>query len=197
MSGPAARPSGRARERMHRDGIERVPPLRKCHCPSVPAVLRPGDSSSLGRTPKRGLIVCFRRIGSDWAMTTNSQLDTDPELATLIGRLQAGVQALEELHEPIDAAGTWPLSAVFGAEPEASWGPSELLAHVAEMLRYWLGEIETLRVGDLAEVRRVEEFLQEDDLGAAARRFPNVLDRRGDGCVGVDGHTLLNDADRE
>ena len=75
-------------------------------------------------------------------MTTNSQLDTDPELSTLIGRLREGVQALEELHEPVDAAGPWPLSAVFGAEPEASWGPPELLAHVSEMLRYWLGEIE-------------------------------------------------------
>jgi hypothetical protein len=77
-------------------------------------------------------------------MASDSQHDIDPELAALVGRLRAGVQGLEELHEPIDAAGPWPLSAVFGAEPEASWGPSELLAHVAEMLRYWLGEIERI-----------------------------------------------------
>ena len=30
----------------------------------------------------------------------------------------------------------------FGTEPEASWGPREVLAHAAEMLPYWLGEYE-------------------------------------------------------
>src|SRR5436190_5312037 len=32
----------------------------------------------------------------------------------------------------------------FGVEPEASWGPPEVLAHVSEMLPYWLGEIERI-----------------------------------------------------
>jgi len=36
----------------------------------------------------------------------------------------------------------WPLASVFGTEPEAAWGPREVLAHVAEMLPYWLGELE-------------------------------------------------------
>ena len=42
----------------------------------------------------------------------------------------------------------WPLAAAFGTEPEASWGPREVLAHVAEMLPYWLGEFERVVNGD-------------------------------------------------
>jgi hypothetical protein len=36
----------------------------------------------------------------------------------------------------------WPLASDYGTGPEASWGPPEVLAHVQEYLRYWLGEIE-------------------------------------------------------
>lgn len=39
------------------------------------------------------------------------------------------------------------MAEVFGAEPEASWGPPELLAHVSEFLPYWLGEIERIIEG--------------------------------------------------
>ena len=50
---------------------------------------------------------------------------------------------------PRVAAGEpWPLAEAFGTEPEASWGPREVLAHAAEMLPYWLGEYE--RVVDAA-----------------------------------------------
>ena len=42
----------------------------------------------------------------------------------------------------------WPLAEAFGAEPEASWGPREVLAHVAEMLPFWLGELERVVDGD-------------------------------------------------
>jgi hypothetical protein len=38
----------------------------------------------------------------------------------------------------------WPLAEAFGTEPEASWGPREVLAHVAEMLPFWLGELERI-----------------------------------------------------
>jgi hypothetical protein len=39
------------------------------------------------------------------------------------------------------------MAEVFGAEPEASWGPPELLAHVSEFLPYWIGEIERILDG--------------------------------------------------
>ncbi len=38
----------------------------------------------------------------------------------------------------------WPLATAFGTEPEATWGPRELVAHVAEMLPFWLGELERI-----------------------------------------------------
>lgn len=57
-------------------------------------------------------------------------------------RLQVATDALLDLTPRIEAGAPWPLSPVFGAEPEASWGPLELLAHVEEFLPYWMGEIE-------------------------------------------------------
>jgi hypothetical protein len=46
------------------------------------------------------------------------------------------------LRRRIAAREPWPLAADFGTGPEASWGPREVLAHVAEMLPFWLGELE-------------------------------------------------------
>ena len=57
-------------------------------------------------------------------------------------RLAASRVAFAALQARIEAAGPWPLAEHFGTEPEASWGPGEALAHVAEMLPYWLGEYE-------------------------------------------------------
>lgn len=44
-------------------------------------------------------------------------------------------------------ARAWGLAERFGTEPEASWSPPEVLAHVAEMLPYWYGELERILVG--------------------------------------------------
>jgi hypothetical protein len=38
------------------------------------------------------------------------------------------------------AGAPWPLAVDFGIGPEASWGPPEVLAHLAEMLAFWYGE---------------------------------------------------------
>jgi hypothetical protein len=62
-------------------------------------------------------------------------------------RLEAAGDRLEQLRPGIDAGAPWPLAARFDHDPEASWGPMELLAHVAEMLPYWLGEIERILSG--------------------------------------------------
>src|SRR5690349_7322152 len=45
-------------------------------------------------------------------------------------------------------ASQWALAADYGTGPEASWGPPEVLAHVQEYLRYWLGEIERVLAAD-------------------------------------------------
>ncbi|HYN69163.1 MAG TPA: DinB family protein [Candidatus Eisenbacteria bacterium] len=57
-------------------------------------------------------------------------------------RLRAAATELLELQPELEARAPWPLSDVYGPGPESSWGPPEVLAHVAEMLPYWLGEIE-------------------------------------------------------
>jgi hypothetical protein len=62
--------------------------------------------------------------------------------ADLVPRLEAASKRLAALRPAVEAGAPWPLSDNFGTEPEASWGPPETLAHVAEMLPFWLGEIE-------------------------------------------------------
>ena len=59
-------------------------------------------------------------------------------------RLLEAAHAFESLRAPVAAGEPWPLAERFGAEPEASWGPPEVLAHVEEMLPFWLGEMERI-----------------------------------------------------
>ena len=65
----------------------------------------------------------------------------------LIPRLEAAAARIAALQPAVEAGAPWPLSGNFGTEPEASWGPPETLAHVAEMLPFWLGEIERVLDG--------------------------------------------------
>jgi hypothetical protein len=69
------------------------------------------------------------------------------DLADLAQRLRAAGATLAALAPRVEAGRPWPLSATFGVEPEASWGPPETLAHVAEMLPFWTGEIERVLDG--------------------------------------------------
>ncbi len=62
-------------------------------------------------------------------------------------RLRTAGRRLDELQSRIDAGAPWPLADRFDHDPEASWGPMEILAHVAEMLPYWLGEVERILAG--------------------------------------------------
>jgi hypothetical protein len=71
-----------------------------------------------------------------------------------VGPLDDQVQRLEKasaellaLAPRIQAGAPWPLADVYGAEPEASWGPPELLAHVNEFVPFWMGEIERILAG--------------------------------------------------
>ena len=47
----------------------------------------------------------------------------------------------------VESRAPWPASENFGAEPESSWYPPELLAHVAEMVPYWMAQIERILEG--------------------------------------------------
>lgn len=68
-------------------------------------------------------------------------------LSDVADRLESACRAIVDLGPELDASGPWSLAMEFGAEPEASWGPPEVLAHVAEMLPYWMGEIERILAG--------------------------------------------------
>ena len=62
----------------------------------------------------------------------------------LADRLEQAAAAMTKLAPAIAAREPWPLTATYGPGPESEWGPREVLAHVAEMLPYWLGEIERI-----------------------------------------------------
>jgi len=64
-----------------------------------------------------------------------------------LDRLAAARRSYADLAPRVAAGEPWPLAIAFGTEPEASWGPREVLAHVAEMLPYWLGELERVVSG--------------------------------------------------
>lgn len=59
-------------------------------------------------------------------------------------RLETASHRLAALGERLTAGGPWPFAERFDHAPEAAWGPRETLAHLAEMLPYWLGEAERL-----------------------------------------------------
>jgi hypothetical protein len=65
-----------------------------------------------------------------------------PPVADPSERLHAARAAFSTLRPRVAAGEPWPLAAAIGTEPEASWGPREVLAHTAEMLPFWLGEFE-------------------------------------------------------
>jgi hypothetical protein len=69
----------------------------------------------------------------------------EPEV--VLARLASIRAAFVDLRPRIVAGAPWPLADDFGAGPEASWGPREVLAHVAEAVQFWKGEFERLVEG--------------------------------------------------
>ncbi len=63
-------------------------------------------------------------------------------------RLRDAGKALLGLRGPLVAGEPWPLSEQWGTEPEADWGPREVLAHVNEMLPYWSAQLGAVVAGD-------------------------------------------------
>ena len=65
----------------------------------------------------------------------------------LLERLQAARDGLAATRPAVEAGAPWPMAAVYDDSDEARWGPGEVLAHLAEMAQYWLGEIERVLAG--------------------------------------------------
>jgi len=65
----------------------------------------------------------------------------------LVERLQVARRGLDELRPVVERGDPWPVGAVAAGGGESEWSPSEILAHVSEMLLYWLGEMERVLAG--------------------------------------------------
>jgi hypothetical protein len=59
-------------------------------------------------------------------------------------RLAAAGDRLAGLSRSLELGAPWALASRFDHSPEASWGPPEILAHLAEMQSYWLAEAERI-----------------------------------------------------
>jgi Mycothiol maleylpyruvate isomerase N-terminal domain len=66
----------------------------------------------------------------------------------LLDRLEAERAGLAATRPAVEAGAPWPLAETYDDSDEARWGPGEVLAHLAEMAPYWLGEIERVLAGD-------------------------------------------------
>ena len=65
----------------------------------------------------------------------------------LLDRLAVPRAGLAATRPAVEAGAPWPLAETFDDSDEARWGPGEVLAHLAEMVPYWLGEIERVLAG--------------------------------------------------
>ena len=65
--------------------------------------------------------------------------------------LHAAGERLAATRPGVVARAPWPLAERFDDAPEAEWGPNEVLAHVAEMIPFWQGEIERIIAGAAAQ----------------------------------------------
>jgi DinB superfamily len=102
-------------------------------------------------------------------MDRTDALDT----GAAIERLQAASGRMAGMTEAIDAGRPWPVGPVAGDGPESTWGPPEVLAHVAEMLGFWLDQIELVIAASAAAAGTAYEpvpmgRMTDDPLRAAA-----------------------------
>jgi DinB superfamily len=65
----------------------------------------------------------------------------------LLHGLHAATAGLVATRPAVEAGAPWPLATTIDTSDEARWGPPEVLAHVAEMASYWLGEMERVLAG--------------------------------------------------
>jgi hypothetical protein len=66
----------------------------------------------------------------------------------LIDRFNEAAAAFRALRGRAEAGAPWPLSPAYGSEPESNWGPKETLAHVDEMIPFWLDQIDRILATD-------------------------------------------------
>ena len=65
--------------------------------------------------------------------------------------IQSAFAGLDRLRPAVEAGVPWPLAERFDHAPEASWGPPEVLAHIAEMVSFWDTELSRIATSGLPE----------------------------------------------
>ncbi len=110
--------------------------------------------------------------------------------ADALSSLATSRAALAAIAPRVVAGGPWPLAERFGTEPEASWGPREVLAHLNEMLPFWLGEYGRILEADgpagvLLPFGRVSDDQVRLGVIERDRRFPlmDLFERIDDGIA--------------
>lgn len=101
-----------------------------------------------------------------------------PALASSIERLRDASGRILEFRQRVEAGAPWPLAERFGHEPEASWGPPEVLAHLAEMLPFWLGEMERIMAAPIHPApfgRVATDAIRTDTIGRDRSLPPREL----------------------
>jgi DinB superfamily len=110
------------------------------------------------------------------------------DIADRLLEAHAGVDALRA---EVEAGAPWPPSPNFGHEPEATWNPPELLAHLAEMLPYWMGQIERILEGYPEPVPFGRVATDDERIAAIGREralpVGELLDRVAGGAHDVAG----------
>lgn len=77
---------------------------------------------------------------------------TDATMGALLARLSAAADRIEAQRRAVERGVPWPVGSLARGEAEERWGPTEVLAHVAEMLPFWLGEMERVLAGAPGDV---------------------------------------------
>ena len=122
-------------------------------------------------------------------------------MPTDIERIEAVRRAYAELAPRVMNVESWPLAEDYGTGPEASWGPGEVLAHVGEMLPFWLGEMERVidgRTGPVPFGRIADDPVRIGIIGRDRSLPLRVLFGRVDGWLEAwaDRLRTLDDAER-
>ena len=108
-------------------------------------------------------------------------------------RLRNAGTALLGLRGALVAGEPWPLSAAYGPEPEADWGPREVLAHVNEMLGFWPTQLRAVLAADPGAAP-VPFGRTADDANRLARIEADRRRPSGDLLDGIDAGLVDADA---
>jgi uncharacterized protein (DUF952 family) len=75
-----------------------------------------------------------------------SEVDVNA-LEPLLDRLSSAGARLAATRQAVEDGAPWPVGAAAAGGGEGEWGPTEILAHVSELLPFWLGELERVLAG--------------------------------------------------